>query len=84
MRHGQSDKRDRAAESRHDGRQQAGTHEQQQTDPFHPHAQILGITLAQQQGIERLDEQRCEQQSDTEHRAENGKKFSNEISEEVR
>ena len=63
MRYGQSDERYRSAECRSDSSQNTGGYQEQVSCTFDVHTQILGISVAQKQGIEWLYQEDSKHQS---------------------
>ena len=55
VRHGQSQKGDRPAKRRDDGRQESRNQDDEHTAPPNVHAKVFGITLTQQQEIQGLE-----------------------------
>ena len=62
VRHSQSDERDGAAEGCRRGREKPRNEQQQLADATYPDAEVLGIAVAEKQGIVGLDEQQGKQQ----------------------
>ena len=61
--HGQTYERYGTTEGGNHGREQSGDDEQPVAHAHHPDTQVLGIALAQHEGIERLDHEQGAQQA---------------------
>ena len=72
VRHGQSDKGHRSAEGGSDGGQDARHDQQPVAGAHNVDAQVLGILVAQHQGVQRFDEQQCAYQSGDGHGGKHG------------
>ena len=72
MRYRQSDKGHRSAEGGGDSRQDARNDEQPVAHPQDIHPEILGIAVAEHQGIQRFDEQQRPREARQRHCSEDG------------